>query len=331
MLFLRYVKDRWFFFFLFLLFSGVLFLFFFLENLYLQVAVDIFLWFFLIFALSVGTDFFRYRKKHRHLLQMIRSPEDEILSLPKSESAVEDDYQIVIDRITERFRDLETQTDRQKVGMNDYYTLWVHQIKIPLSALRLMLETDPDTRQISQMEEELVRIEHYLDMLLHFFRLESMSSDLLITTNPLDEIVREAVKKSKNVFIRKKISLRMDIPSIPVLTDRKWLSFILEQLLSNSLKYTKSGEISIYIDPAPPQTLVLEDTGIGIPAEDLPRIGERGFTGYNGRVHQKASGLGLYMCRKIAERLSLSLSVYSEQGKGTRVSIRFPDEKIEQL
>jgi len=329
MLFLRYVKDRVFLFLLFLLTIGTVYLFFYLENLPFLAAFDISIWIFTFFFLFLLSDFFYYRKKHRVLFHISRALPFSILTFPTPQTQIDWDYQKIISSLNTELRSMISQTDLKKAEMNDYYTLWVHQIKIPLSALQLMLEANPNYSYAEKMQEEIHRIEHYLDMLLQFLRLESFSGDLLIQPYPLDDILREVVKKNRNIFLRKKIAFDLQVPSFEVLTDRKWLSFVLEQILSNALKYTNKGKISIYMDKNKKNVLIIEDTGIGIPPEDLPRIWERGFTGYNGRIQNKSSGLGLYMCKSISDRLSMTLFISSAQEKGTRVYISFPNQKLE--
>jgi len=329
MLFLRYVKDRVFLFLLFLLTIGTIYLFFYLENLPFLAAFDISIWIFTFFFLFLLSDFFYYRKKHRVLFHISRALPFSILTFPTPQTQIDRDYQKIISSLNTELRSMISQTDLKKAEMNDYYTLWVHQIKIPLSALQLMLEANPNYSYAEKMQEEIHRIEHYLDMLLQFLRLESFSGDLLIQPYPLDDILREVVKKNRNIFLRKKIAFDLQVPSFEVLTDRKWLSFVLEQILSNALKYTNKGKISIYMDKNKENVLIIEDTGIGIPPEDLPRIWERGFTGYNGRIQNKSSGLGLYMCKSISDRLSMTLFISSAQEKGTRVYISFPNQKLE--
>ena len=329
MLFLRYLKDHYRFFLLILFFSGILILFFHLENLPGLPLADILIWFAAGSSFYIIFDFIHYRKKHIELHSIKNMLLHQLLPLPDCTSLIEADYQDIINALNQQHLDLISQTDIKKAELNDYYTLWVHQIKIPLSALQLILESEANTAASFRMQEEIVRIEHYLEMLLQFIRLESLSADLMIQSYSLDEMIRESIKKNREIFLRKKIVPDIQIPATQVLTDLKWLSFIIEQLISNALKYTSNGNIQIYMDSKRKNTLIIEDTGIGIPAEDLPRIWERGFTGYNGRMHKKASGLGLYMCKIIADRLYLSISISSELQKGTRVAIAFPDGKIE--
>ena len=143
----------------------------------------------------------------------------------------------------------------------------------------------------------------------------------MIKRYPLDDIVKQAIRKYAKSFIRKKIRLNYKDLNFNVLTDEKWLVFVVEQLLSNALKYTNEGHISIYLDDHLPNTLVIADTGIGIEQEDLPRVFEKGFTGYIGRTDKKSTGIGLYLCKQILNKLSHTITIESQVGKGTKVKI----------
>ena len=205
--------------------------------------------------------------------------------------------------------------------MIDYYTLWAHQIKTPIAAMRLLLQSENSCQSKDELTMELFKIEQYVEMVLQYLRLGSDSTDFVIRKQPLDDIVREAVKKYSTTFIKKKISLEYRQTDAVVISDEKWLSFVIEQILSNALKYTYSGKISIYLDENLPNTLVIEDTGIGIQSEDLPRVFDKGYTGYNGRKDKKSTGIGLYLCRQVMNKLGHTMSIESEVGKGTKVKL----------
>lgn len=326
MLFLRYLKDRLIYIVCLLFAIGVVVLFFYLNNLPTYAAIDIIIWQCIIAIVLFAYDVYKWRKKHIELKRAIDSIEKQLLPLPTPTSLIEEDYHKLSECIDNELRNTISKTDKKVAEMVDYYTLWLHQVKVPLSAIDLILQTEGESQAKNQMHSEINRIEHYVEMVLNYLRLESMSSDLLIKPYSIKEIVNDAVRKHKNSFIRKKIAIEIDLEESTVITDRKWLLFVLEQLISNSLKYTNEGKISIFMEPSQKNNLIIKDTGIGIGAEDLPRIWERGFTGYNGRLHEKASGLGLYMCKKIADRLSILLSISSVSGEGTVVQITFPEE-----
>lgn len=200
----------------------------------------------------------------------------------------------------------------------EYYTVWLHQIKTPIAAMRMILQSE-DTEVNRELSAELFRIEQYAQMALYYLRLDSPSSDFLIRRVPLDRVIKQAVRQYAPLFVRRRIRLIYEETDARVLTDEKWLLFLLEQLLSNAVKYTVSG--SVTIEFTEDETLKISDTGIGIAAEDLPRIFEKGFTGLSGRKDQKSTGLGLYLCKRTADKLGHTLSVNSRVGEGTSVSI----------
>lgn len=241
--------------------------------------------------------------------------------LPESKDMIEKDYKELVDTLFEAIQKQSVLEENKHTELIDYYTMWAHQIKTPIAALRLLIQSG-ETDQNSNLLTELFKIEEYVEMVLQYLRMESMSSDMLLKKYSLDEIVRQAVRKYASIFIQKKIHLDFSELERDVLTDEKWLVFVVEQLLSNALKYTKeNGRVLIYMDEDLPQTLVIEDTGIGIQKEDIPRVFEKGFTGLNGRNDKKSTGIGLYLCKKILNKLSHTITMESEVGKGTKVKI----------
>ena len=212
---------------------------------------------------------------------------------------------------------------RGQMEQAEYFTMWVHQIKTPIAALRLLLAEEEDERS-QEMWEELFSIEQYVEMALQFSRLSAKSTDFVIGEVSLDKVVREAIHKYARLFVRKKIKLELTSIDTQILTDEKWLEFVIEQILSNAIKYTAGGTISVYLKEESEQEtkeLVIEDTGIGIAPEDLPRIFEKGYTGYNGHADKRSTGIGLYLCRKIMRKLSHEITIESEIGVGTKVHL----------
>lgn len=278
-------------------------------------------------ALIAIIDFFAFVRQHNTLkkLQNSISISDSMLQKPKN--LIEEDYQQLIKILEKARTDSINEMNRTYHDMVDYYTIWAHQIKTPISAMRLILQSNQGSEN-NDLQEQLFRVEHYVEMVLQYLRTESMNADLVLKSVQLDSIIKNAVKQYAKTFIRKKIRLDYSGVNTEVLTDEKWLTFVLKQILSNALKYTNSGEIMIYMDDVLTDTLVIEDTGIGIEQEDLPRIFERGFTGYNGRLNSKSTGIGLYLCKRILDRLSHSIHVSSVVGRGTRVMIGFKKAEI---
>ena len=207
----------------------------------------------------------------------------------------------------------------------DYFTVWVHQIKTPIAAMQMILQNE-DTAVNRELSGELFKIEQYAEMALHYLRLDSKYSDYLIKKYDLDSMIKQAVHRYAPQFVRRKIKLFYEPVNAKVLTDEKWLVFIIEQLLSNAVKYTPSGSVSIRFSD---NVLSVSDTGIGISAEDLPRIFEKGYTGMSGRKDKKSTGLGLYLCKKAADNLNHKLWAESRTGEGTKIFIDLSTRNID--
>lgn len=280
-------------------------------------------------ACFVLWDFKRYGRKAEALSQnMEREERDRYL--PDASSMPERLYQELIIAEEREKRALVTALDERQRDMADYYTMWTHQIKTPLAAMRLLLQNEEGvfakTRTGKQISEELFWTEQYADMALSYARLQSISSDFIFQKQDVFAMVKSAVKKYSVFFIGSGLQFRLEEFAADIVTDRKWFCFVVEQVLSNALKYTEKGGIAIYgtdrrgnraADSC--EVIVIEDTGIGIEESDLPRIFERGFTGYNGRMDKKSTGIGLYLCKQVMDRLGLGITVESRRGEGTRV------------
>lgn len=278
----------------------------------LYYLMEILLFFGLIFILwDISVTFQSYRKQWLYGENHPESPLEFTLSIKLEEKEEERKKQLIKDQT--QFNDL-----------MDYYTLWVHQIKTPIAAAQLLLQ-DVTGEVKKQLEQEVFKIDNYANLVLQYLRLESFYDDLVLKRESLDEMVKEVVRKYSLFFIQKGLTLDLQGLNTQVLTDRKWLLVILEQVLSNSLKYTQQGGIEIYFKE---DALYLKDTGIGIKNSDVLRVFERGFSGYNGHLSQQSSGLGLYLSKKIADQLGHSISIQSEVGSGTIVRIGFEEKQL---
>lgn len=303
-------------------------------------------------------DFWKYYKRHSLLYinkdQFISNAEE----LPEYMDSIEYDYQELVKELCQEKKELVSQNRISRKEMLDYYGMWVHQIKTPIAAMDILLqnmeqifyqldkemcidsvEQEPNSIEfakketedskankmleiireampVSDMKMELFKIEQYVEMALNYLRVEDISSDLSFKRYAVDSMVRQVIRKYAKIFISKKIKMNFSPTERYIVTDEKWFVFVLEQLISNALKYTKQGQISIYMQR---NSLVIEDTGIGIPAEDIPRIFEKGFTGYNGRENKKSTGIGLYLCKNIMDKLQWNITVTSKVGAGTKI------------
>ena len=263
----------------------------------------------LLFALLRG---WKAARKHASLASLTAALTEDML--PAAGTVEDADYRRIIALLQEARQKQEAASEGKYADMVAYYTLWAHQIKTPIAAMRLTLQNE-DSPLSRRLTSELGRIERYVEMVLAYLRLDGESTDYVLREYELDPILRAAVKKFSGEFIERRLALDLRPTGARVLTDEKWLAFVLEQLLSNALKYTPAGTVSIYLEA--PAVLCIEDTGIGIAPEDLPRIFDAGYTGLNGRTDKHASGLGLYLCRRVCRNLGHGLSARSEPGKGT--------------
>lgn len=267
------------------------------------------------------------RQRHRRMEELLRLPASLMDSFPEARTWIEADYQQLAEKLRTERKQLEDTMNQRFSDMLDYYTIWAHQIKTPIASMRLNLQNE-DTELSRELSEDVFRIEQYVEMVLCYLRLGSDTSDYVIREQELDPIVRQAVRKYANQFIRRRIRLEYKTLDRKVITDEKWLQFVIEQVLSNALKYTPAdGIITIFLQAG--DTLCIQDTGIGIAPEDLPRIFEKGYTGYNGRQDKKASGIGLFLCRRICQNLGYTITAQSSSGEGTTMAICLDQNKLE--
>lgn len=290
--------------------------------------------------------FYRYRKKVEQLELIAAAPD---INLSQMDSPVGQDerfQQEIMQQLNQMRIDVENASQKSSEDMTDYYTMWAHQIKTPIFALRLLLQES--TEENKEKLSELFKIEQYVEMVLGYLRTEDMSSDFKLSRCSLDRIIRDQIHKYAGIFVSKKLTLTYESISQDVLTDEKWLGFVIGQILSNALKYTRTGGIRIYLEKklsldtddvsisirnddcnkVENLTLIIEDTGIGIRAEDIPRIFEKGYTGVNGRDDNRATGIGLYLSNKIMGKLGHRLYITSTEGKGTKVFLEFSVEDL---
>lgn len=261
----------------------------------------------------------RASRRHRLLVRLADSLTELPRSLPEPRTQDDEDYQLLVGALCEEQRRLKSAMELRYADMIDYYTVWAHQIKTPIASMRLTLQEE-DSEFSRRAGEDLLRIEQYVEMVLWYLRLDSDSTDYVFREQELDPILRQAVRRLSGQFIRRRMHLQYEPLGVRVLTDEKWLLFVVEQVLTNALKYTPAGG-TITIELEEPKTLCIRDTGIGIAPEDLPRIFEKGYTGVNGRADKKASGLGLYLCRRICRALGHTIRANSSPDSGTVIRI----------
>ncbi len=206
---------------------------------------------------------------------------------------------------------------------HDFIVAFVHEIKTPIAVLRLLGQTEIDSKSL---QEEVVKIEHYVDQTLYYAKLDTFHQDYEISNCDLKAISTAVVKLHAKAFISHKIRIELKMTSCAVTSDRKWLQFIVNQLITNSLKYVgENGVITITtVETAQERRLIIEDNGVGISEKDMPRIFNRGFTGTNGRNHAKSTGMGLYLAQQLSNKLGHYITCTSEMNHFTRMAIHFP-------
>lgn len=293
---------------------------------------------FLLITVLVG--FFRYSSKVKALSNALKRPVGEQAQLPEATGDVEILYHRLLENQSIARSESESSAAIRQSQMRDYYSMWVHQIKTPISAMKLLLEAEREelgqlicddeqsqylmSDNMDSFEDELFRIEEYVSMALQYQRVSSTENDFVLEKVSVDGVIRDTIKKYAKIMIRRHIGINYSGTGQEVYTDGKWLAFMLEQILSNAIKYTPQGFVTIETAEEKDRFFItIKDTGIGIKAEDLPRVFEKGYTGYNGHADKKATGIGLYLCRQMADKLGHTIRMESEIGKGTKVWIGF--------
>ena len=269
-------------------------------------------------------DYREQKDKYRILSNSTQLIEEAFDNMPETDDVIEQQYQEMVKILAEKLNSSKLAENDKYNSMLDYFSIWVHQIKTPISSMRLLLDGE-DSKEARKVASELNRIEQYVEMVLTYLRLDSQTNDFVFRKCCIDEIVRQSIKRFARDFISKKLSLDYTGIEGDIVTDSKWFGFVIEQVLSNALKYTYEGGIRIYRQE---DMLVISDTGIGIAAEDLPRVFENSYTGYNGRSKEASSGIGLYLCKRICDSLGVKLCIESEVAKGTSVYIGLTQDNV---
>lgn len=266
---------------------------------------------------SAVVDFSLWRRKIMELEAVAGQAALALDKLPEPAGLKEQSYHALLLEMEGALRAAVSASDARAREAGDYYTMWVHQIKTPIAAMGLILQDDETERGLA-LRPELFRVERYVELVLSYLRMGGGASDYVIRQVNVDSVLRQAVRKYAPLFIRGKVALDLEETGLKALSDEKWLQLVIEQALSNAVKYAPGGHVKVWSEG---ERLFIQDDGVGIAAEDLPRIFDRGFTGCNGRLDKRATGIGLYLCREICGRLGHTITVESEQGKGTRVTI----------
>lgn len=281
--------------------------------------------FFIIYLLA---EYLGKRKYYSRLNEIITENNEDIINrLPEAENNEQRLFNnLIVSVFNEQNNRIEHLYNEKRENF-EFVTTWVHEIKTPISVIRLLAEGDViGDEVISSIEEEIDKIEGQVEQALYYSRIDDFSKDYFINEIELDKVIKETIKRNAKLFISKKISITVEDSDMEVLSDKKWLLFILNQILGNSLKYTNNGgNIKIYcVENEREKIITIEDNGIGISIEDLGRVFDKGFTGKTGRQFSKSTGMGLYLSRKLARKLGHDIRIESMESKYTRARIFFP-------
>jgi signal transduction histidine kinase len=283
-----------------------------------------------LFSIYLTVDF---RMKKRHFSSIKRNSLSEGLdwvnSIPSPMSAEERIYYELLIKLYKDANEKMAEHTAKSIENLEFMTMWVHEIKTPIAASKLIIENsmnNPSEKVLYSIEDEINKIEDFVQMTLFYSRADDFAKDYIIHSTNLNKIVNDCVIREYSSITNKKLSLDMYNLDLKIDTDEKWLGFIIKQILDNAIKYSPvSGEIRIYAEQAETESvLYIEDSGVGIKAEDIDRVFDKSFTGNNGRKFYNSTGIGLYLSQKLARKLGYNISVSSEYGNGTKVLIHFP-------
>ncbi|PGO21324.1 histidine kinase [Bacillus cereus] len=333
MSFFEYTKDKRFFFVLYftlMLFVSLIMIVNDSRNLVLQNLLYTHVICFLSVSLYITIGYYYRRSFYLELNDLIESQKEdfpvEMLEPQNYEQAL---YVKMIKIVRDNHSKQLQKLIHEKVDHQDFIMSWVHEVKLPIAASNLLIENSTGKTVdflVDKFEDELNKIDNYVEQALYYSRIDSFSKDYFITDIQLNQIIKESVKKYAKIFITKRIHFHMEEAQKFVQSDSKWLAFIIDQITANALKYVNDGgEIFFgFEEDHKEKRLLIQDTGIGIKQEDIHRVFERGFTGSTGRTHTKSTGMGLYLVKQMVLKLGHDISIQSQEGKYTRVTIHFP-------
>ncbi|MCI8361644.1 MAG: HAMP domain-containing histidine kinase [Clostridia bacterium] len=284
-----------------------------------------------LYAVGITIEYLIKKQFYTNLIMTLEELEDKYLitEIIKSPNFIEG--KILNNSLQQINKSMIENVNKYKYMLEDYkeyIELWIHEIKMPIATSKMVIENNKN-EVTKSIDEELEKIENYIEQALFYARSSTVEKDYYIKKTSLQDIVNESIKKNKNILIAQKISLNIHNIEEEVNTDSKWIVFILNQIIQNSVKYMKSEELSqieIYAKQAKENVILyIKDNGIGIKKGEITRVFEKGFTGTNGReANKKSTGIGLYLCKKLCDKLGISIELNSVQNEGTEVRLVFP-------
>lgn len=295
-----------------------------LEDLAYLLILELF-----VLGVIMTADLIHYKARVKQVEDLLKRPVAEQSYNVETKDILEERYVDLIHAQEKSRVDTENMSARSSKDMEQYYNIWVHQIKTPISGMNVLLQSMEPTEEVGELQNQLFSVEQYVDMALQYQKIKSTTNDFSFAEIPLNKVIRENIRKYARLFIAKKLAVRYEETALRVLTDEKWISFVLGQIITNAVKYSDKGSITISACEDERNTyLSVKDEGIGISPEDLPRVFERGYTGYNGRADKKSTGIGLFLCKSVTRMLGHKIQISSEPGKGTEVTIIFSKQRI---
>lgn len=296
-----------------------------LSNvLYINISCLIFV------CLYITIGYFHRKWFFKGLVETIDNAEEQFAILfPEAQTNQQKHFLELLKKIHQDNRDQLQHLHDEKKDQQEFILSWIHEVKLPIAASRLLMENSENKITdylIDKFEDELDKIDNYVEQALYYSRIDSFSTDYFVTEVTVNQIIKNSVKKYSKLFINKEIQFQMDDSTQFVQSDSKWLGFVIDQIIANSLKYTDTdGKIAIQFEEDEKEKRIsILDSGIGITSEDLNRVFEKGFTGLTGRHQPKATGIGLYLAKQLARKLGHTLSIQSKEGAYTKVIIHFP-------
>ena len=290
-----------------------------------------------LYMISIIIEYFKRKKFYDNLLKMLEELDEKYLitEIIKTPNFLEG--QILKNSLEQIDKSMLENVNKYKYMTEDYkeyIELWIHEIKIPIATSKMVIENNKNAITKS-IDEELDKVENYIEQALFYARSNTVEKDYYIRKVFLKEIVTETIKKNKSSLIQEKISIDIHDLDIEVNTDNKWIVFILNQIIQNSIKYRKkeNSVIEIYANQGKENVILyIKDNGIGIKQGEITRVFEKGFTGTNGRLsNKKSTGIGLYLCKKLCNKLGIGIELNSVQNEGTEVKLVFPKDSYIEL
>lgn len=329
MKFINYVKDKIWYVILFIVSLAFILTLLAAFKTKIELTIAILLVITIFFITSILIDFFKKKDFYNNLLSSIENLDKAYLVLETLDKPNFYEGKILYQALYEINKSMNENVKNLKLQVDDfkeYVEMWIHEVKIPLSSLVLMQHNHKDKFSKDQVKQ-IKRIENYVEQILYYVRQETAEKDYLITDVSLNKIVNKVLLKNKDDILENKINLIVDTLSYDVSTDSKWLEFIINQIINNSIKYKrniKSSSIKIYvIENNDKLDLVIEDNGLGINETDLPMVFKKSFTGQNGRIKSKSTGMGLFIAKSMTDKLGHKIKIESKEKEYTKVIITF--------